>query len=466
MVDAVLTAGPTAADGRRPRIAYLTFGSGQYDARTRRMARSAIEAGYEVTVYARWYPGLPVTEDLDGYRLVRAPWDWRLAVPWLRRSARRRAAARMASTAIASAAGPGTEAITRSAATPGWARRSLPRRALARIGRPLAPRYRHWRRLIELFPLTPLGWAAGLGPVVEPADIWHGMWAGSLPALVRMRRRHGGRTIYDSRDVYMQSRDFAHAGQPGRGLLAWLERRWARAVDAVLTVNDAYADLLAAQLGVPRPRVVMNCPGRWTPPEPRPDHFRTALGLGPATAIVLYQGGLMTHRGIEQTMEAILDVPDAVLCLLGFGALRDELARRAAVAPYAGRVALFDPVSPDELLAWTASADISVMAIQPSSVNHRFTTPQKLFESLAAGVPVVASDLPGMAGIVTSSGAGVLCDPTDPASIAAGIRSLLEAPPEDRAARRAMALAAAHDRYTWESQVETLLGLYRELRSR
>ena len=55
------------------------------------------------------------------------------------------------------------------------------------------------------------------------------------------------------------------------------------------------------------------------------------------------------------------------------------------------------------------------MAIQPTTLNHRYTTPQKLFESMAAGVPVVASDLPGMASIVRATGAGILCNPTSPA---------------------------------------------------
>ena len=105
------------------------------------------------------------------------------------------------------------------------------------------------------------------------------------------------------------------------------------------------------------------------------------------------------------------------------------------------------------------------MAIQPTTLNHRYTTPQKLFESLAAGVPVVASDLPGMAPIVRSTGAGVLCDPTSPASIAAAIRQFVGAPPEERAAMRDRALDAAHGRYNWEAQVETLLGLYRGLLS-
>jgi glycosyltransferase involved in cell wall biosynthesis len=107
-----------------------------------------------------------------------------------------------------------------------------------------------------------------------------------------------------------------------------------------------------------------------------------------------------------------------------------------------------------------------VMAIQPTSLNHQLTTPQKLFEAIAAGVPVVASDLPGMASIVTANGLGVLCDPTDPSAIAAGIRRLVDLPPDERAALRARILQVAHDRYAWGAQARTLFDLYAELAPR
>jgi glycosyltransferase involved in cell wall biosynthesis len=438
----------------RPRIAYLSFSSGEYDARTFRMARSAIDAGWDVTVYARWHRGLAPVEERDGYRIVRAPSSWRYIIPVLRRIARRRYRAAMArdpSSWKVAAVDAGADEES------GSAKPSLRFRPLGRW---------HWWARIREFPLRPMGWALALDDVVEPADVWHGMWAGSLPALTRMRRRLGGRTIYDSRDVFMRSRQFARLGRPGRDILEWVERRWARRADRVLTVNDSYAGLLAEQLGVPRPTVVMNCREIWTPPSPSPDLIREALGLSAETAVVLYQGILTIERGIEQAMEAIVAVPSAVLVLMGFGVLEKTLAVDLASPPYLGRVFLLPPVPPDDLLVWTASADALVMAIQPTTLNHRYSTPQKLFESLAAGTPMVASDLPGMASIVRKTGAGILCDPTSPASIASAISAIVTASPEEREALRRRGLAAAHDRYNWEAQLDTLFGVYRELLGR
>jgi glycosyltransferase involved in cell wall biosynthesis len=106
------------------------------------------------------------------------------------------------------------------------------------------------------------------------------------------------------------------------------------------------------------------------------------------------------------------------------------------------------------------------MPIQPSTLNHRLTTPNKLFEAMAAGVPVVASDLPGMAPIVRETGCGVLCDPTDVDALAAAITSILDAPEAERRAYHDRALAAAHGPYSWEVQVGVLLAEYGRLTGR
>jgi hypothetical protein len=77
-------AGAWRTDDRPPRLAILSFSTGEFDARTARVARSAIGAGYDVVVYARLQHGLPAIEERDGYRVLRAPMHWWLLVPGLR----------------------------------------------------------------------------------------------------------------------------------------------------------------------------------------------------------------------------------------------------------------------------------------------------------------------------------------------------------------------------------------------
>jgi glycosyltransferase involved in cell wall biosynthesis len=392
-----------------------------------------------------------------------------MALPGLRRFGRRRmerlrareragkgrpepAPDRPAATAE-SAPGAGRARATRARSVLGFGR-SLFIRAIARLPR--------WLRA----PMMWAAWRNALREVVEPADIWHGMWMTSLPAVVSLRSALGGAAIYDSRDIVFESRDWPRVGRLPRAWLLHMERRLARACDAVLTVNEAYADILTRNLAIPRPRVVMNCPELFFPESPQPDLIRDRLALPARVGVVLYQGALFSERGIEESMDAILEVDDASLVLMGYGNLRDELVRRASSAPYLGRVFVIDPVPPSELLQWTSSADVMLIAIAPTTVNHRYSTPQKLFEAMAAGVPVVATDLPGMADIVRTTGCGVLCESVAPKPIAAAIRSVLELPREEAQALRARCRAAAHERYNWESQVGTLLEAYETLTAR
>ncbi|HSW43442.1 MAG TPA: hypothetical protein VLM76_13110, partial [Patescibacteria group bacterium] len=92
-------------EATRPRLAILSYSNGRFDARTRRVATSAGEAGLDVVVYARWEPGLPLEENLGGLHIVRAPIDWRIAIPGLRAVGRRRVAALRASARADTAAG-------------------------------------------------------------------------------------------------------------------------------------------------------------------------------------------------------------------------------------------------------------------------------------------------------------------------------------------------------------------------
>ncbi len=304
-------------------------------------------------------------------------------------------------------------------------------------------------------------WADRIARIVPGADIWQAEGLITLPVALALRRSLGGRVVYDARDLQVESSRFARLPGPWRRLLARRERTWARSADAVLTVNRPYAAVIERKLGV-RPTIVFNGPAVIGSASPAP--IRAQLGLEPSTRIVLCLGTVAPGRGVEQLCRAIGDVPAAVLLVVGPGGeFRDRLRDEAARLPAADRIRFLPEVTPADIPAWTAAADVAAMPIQPTTLNHRLTTPTRLFDALGAGVPIVASDLPGMAEIVRETGAGVVCDPGDPAAITAALLEVLEASPERRAEMRAAGLAAAERIYGWDRQVETLLGVYRAL---
>jgi len=437
----------------------------EFDSRTYRIASALAARGHDVTVLARWRPGLPEEEAHPaGYRIrrvkVSAGAGLPLPGPVYRAISRWRQGRREREAAVGPSGVPGAPAPPpASPADPDEA--SPATRTSGPLGRFRRAGASAWRTLA--IALVVRSQTRASRDAVPPADLYHGMAYMGIPVALDLARRHAARAVYDARDIYVDAGNLARLPRPFRALVGRLERGWARRADRVITVNRPYAEVMAQRWGVELPLVVLNCAYRFDPPEPRERRLHEALGLPPETRVVLYQGGFSRDRGIEQLIEAIRDVDRAVLVLLGYGPLRAELERQAADPATAGRVRLLPAVPPTELLSWVAAADVVAMPIQPTTLNHRLTTPNKLFEAMAAGVPVVASDLPGMADIVRESCCGLLVDPTDPAAIAGVIRSIIDAPEAERAAWAGRALAAAHATYNWERQMDLLLAEYGRL---
>jgi glycosyltransferase involved in cell wall biosynthesis len=114
---------------------------------------------------------------------------------------------------------------------------------------------------------------------------------------------------------------------------------------------------------------------------------------------VLYQGVFSVGRGVEQLMESVREVPDAVLVVMGYGERKQEFEAAAQQPEYKGKVFVLPAVPPTELLDWVASADVVGVLFQHDTLNNYLSTPNKFLEAMAAGVPTVCSDHPGMAPI-------------------------------------------------------------------
>jgi glycosyltransferase involved in cell wall biosynthesis len=122
-------------------------------------------------------------------------------------------------------------------------------------------------------------------------------------------------------------------------------------------------------------------------------------------------------------------------------------------------------VPPAELPPLVASADVGAILLEPADLNLRLATPNKLWECLAAGTPVVASDFPEIRRVVAGDPdgpLGVLCDPEDDDAVAAAFAGLL-GDPDRLAETRARCLRAAADRWCWEVEGATLEALHRSL---
>jgi glycosyltransferase involved in cell wall biosynthesis len=230
-----------------------------------------------------------------------------------------------------------------------------------------------------------------------------------------------------------------------------------------VTVSAPIADHLERRYGIASVALVPNYPE--PPAALEPVDLRTLPGgerIPDDAPVVLFLGGLMAGRGLEELVDATARVPDAHLVLLGDGVLADSLRRRALDHGIESRVHLLPPVPPDRVVAVAASADVGASTTLPSSLNNRYSLPNKLFQYMAAGIPVVASDFPQVRAIVKDATCGVVVDTTRPSEVAEAIRSLLADP--DRARRMgADGRRAVERRYNWTTSATALLELYRRV---
>jgi glycosyltransferase involved in cell wall biosynthesis len=323
-----------------------------------------------------------------------------------------------------------------------------------RVLRTLRARFITW----FLWPHTVRGWWRTLSTQLEPADLYHS--CGTLPIAAalaaRSRDQKTGRSskvVLDVIDITMESNNVLGIPWLIRRMLDRRERGWARGADAHSAVNDAFADKATQRWGLHRrPTVVPNYPEPWTPPPgaPPPDRIREATGLSRSTRICLFWGRLGPYVGLDQAAEAVLQVPDTALVLLGFGRGWERSVARDASPSYAGRHFTLPAVHPDELPAWVASADVALCTLPPLSYNQRFTTPNKFLEAMAAGTPMVLGPrLPTMEALLRREDLGRVAASMDPTDIATAIREILDLPPEEREAWRERIARTARERYSW-----------------
>jgi glycosyltransferase involved in cell wall biosynthesis len=240
-------------------------------------------------------------------------------------------------------------------------------------------------------------------------------------------------------------------------------RRMLPGCRAVITVSPPIVDEMRQRYGGPRAILVRNVPVYY-PSVSDNSRLHERLCLPPETRIALYQGYLKENRSLDVLVRAARFLPSTlVLVLMGNGASKAGLEALIAAEGVGERVRLLDAVPYAELLAWTASADLGLIIFSPdASLNVRYSLPNKLFEYLMAGLPVLASELPAVNEILNRYGVGATVSTLDPEAVAHAITAML-ADSAGLAEMRRRALGASAGELNWDSEQSQLIGLYRRI---
>ena len=219
---------------------------------------------------------------------------------------------------------------------------------------------------------------------------------------------------------------------------------------AVVVASPGYADVMTRRYRVPRPAVVRNIPRlNRHPAAPRPVSLDTGV----------YAGGLLPNRGLETAIEALSLVPGLRLQLIGPGAPDYARALRAHAERHgvAERVAFKGSVEPDQVVDIIRGAAFGIALFQPVCMSHRLVAPNKLFEYVAAGVPLLASDLPVMRTLIDEWGVGLTVPANNVARFVEAARALQD---PDANNRFRMAAATASRHLTWDKESKVLEAVY------
>ncbi|MCV0403165.1 MAG: glycosyltransferase family 4 protein [Chloroflexi bacterium] len=298
-------------------------------------------------------------------------------------------------------------------------------------------------------------------------DILHAHDADALSVVGPLAAALGVPFVYDSHELWLgrtargrsRAYDLLNRAYYGR-----IEARHVPRAAVVMVANPGVAPELERRYGVRDVAIVPNYPVEAAAVEPRDLRaLPEAAAIPPDAPIVLYIGGIMPHRGLEQLVEAMTQVPHAhLVCLGAGGGSTADVAAEVERRGLAERAHLVPPVPSAEVVPYAASASVGVSIVQPASLSYRLALPNKLFQYMAAGIPTVASDFPDVAEVVEGSGAGVVVDPTEPDAVAVAIRGILD----DAGRARAMGHAgrrAVTERFNWSTSARELVARYRTI---
>ena len=287
------------------------------------------------------------------------------------------------------------------------------------------------------------------------------IWANDLDTLgpaVFGGRKWKLDVAYDSHEWFTEAEGLKN--KPVRkGIWTWWQKRMSRHLRRMLTVNEAIAKAYRAQgLEVD---VVPNVPELSPPAVPM---SRADLGWPEQKTVLLIQGAFMDRdRGALDAVRSLVHLPDIHLALIGAGPEFDEAPELASALGVRDRLHVHERMPFHELCRCTVAADVGLSLDRSTVDNFKFSLPNKLFDYLHAGLPVVCSDLPVAGRFVTEEGVGQVVETVkgdDGVALATSkaVLALLNNKPSSEH------LSEVASRYHWGSHEVTLLQAIHPLR--
>lgn len=209
----------------------------------------------------------------------------------------------------------------------------------------------------------------------------------------RLKRK---KLIYDSHELFTELPELI-----GRPLVKYfwtkLEKFMFPRLENIITVNQSIATIFAEKYKK-KIQVIRNIPLK---SQIEITKTKEDLGFEPSDFLLILQGaGINMHRGAEEALEAMKYVFGAKLLIIGGGDVFEELKRKRIAFKLEDKVQIIDKLPYKDLMQYTAIADLGLSLDKDTNLNYRFSLPNKVFDYINAGIPILVSRLPELLNLV------------------------------------------------------------------
>ena len=267
--------------------------------------------------------------------------------------------------------------------------------------------------------------------------------------------------VYDSHEYYTEVPELS--GRPlVKNIWTAIERICLPKAKKMYTVNESIANLYREKYNK-KVDVVRNVPPVFISEIKDINKEKERLGLPLEKKLLIIQGtGINVDRGVEEAVQAMQFVSDALLLIIGSGDVIPMLKKMVMDLRLNEKVKFIAKVPFEELANYTAVCDVGLSLDKDTNMNYRYSLPNKLFNYIQAGVAVLASDLVEVAKIVKDYKVGVIVINHNPLHIAEKLKYLIEN--DDILRQHKQNSLQAAKELTWEKEEQTLNKIFNEFR--
>jgi glycosyltransferase involved in cell wall biosynthesis len=247
----------------------------------------------------------------------------------------------------------------------------------------LAAYFQLWRSILKRFRR-------------EKITLVHAHSLNVLPIAASLKLLRGSKVLYDPHELETECNGLRGTQ---KALSKITERLFIKFADAVQVVGPEIARWYQDTYRLTNVFVVRNIPiRRDTPTVVDENIFRNKFKIPKADLIFLYQGFFNRGRGIEIIVDAFRDAkPGRHVVFLGYGPLESEV--KSAASKHSN-IHFHEAVAPPDLPRFTSGADVGLSIIQNTCLSYFYCLPNKVYEYVLAGLPVIVSDFPEMSNVV------------------------------------------------------------------